>query len=420
MRSARLLAVAVLTAAMFVPGSSATACATSHVGLRWSRFQPPIGDFGPVYLYWVEEPAAGDTSVVLEIRANPDGSCPMPNQPATAQYVVDTPIGTPRPATAGADYDAVLVGNTGPLWDHRGSPNWHTFSVTIHSDLLPEPVVEQARARITFTDGKPEVPQEAPLWIIDSDGLSRASLETGGPYRQEEKFRDVVIPVFRGGDASQPLTVDYSLTGSSSAPATPGEDFSITSPQPLVFGPAERVKLITLSLRADGVPEPLEEATVALATTSVDDPVSATVEIVESAGGVALPVSTLHHPRQGFRYPPDDYRLREIHVFTEKGGGGSVAEAELSIRMNRKDGTCAWLRGKRFRNGSCEQHLWIPSDGQYESDFFYFRMPQLQPSTRKIRNYTAYARATDTSQSVELEMDRRRNANTFEVRPAKK
>jgi hypothetical protein len=423
MKGIARVAVIAAVAGLLVPGPAASACATEHVQLSLSGFPPPIGEFGPLYLYWVEEPAEGDGTVELTIRADPDGSCPTPARPAQAQYTVDTPLGTPRPATAGpADYDAILLGNTGPLWDDRGSPNQHTFPVTIHSDLLIEPVAEQALARITATDGKPMPPQEAPLWIIDSDGLSRASLETGGPYSQEEQYREVVVPVFRAGDASQPLSVDYTVDGSADAPATPGTDFTVTSPQPLEFGVNERVKLITVSLVADGISEPTEEATVSLALPGVDpnDPTSATIELLDSAGGAALPTASLHHPRQGLTYRADDYRLREVHVFTKQGGGGAVAEAKLAIRMNRKNGSCAWLARKRFRNGPCDQTRWISSDGQYEPDFFYFRMRELQPSTGKIRDYTAFAEAIDESGSEDSVMEKGRNANTFEVRAPKK
>ena len=374
-------------------------------------------------LYWVEEPAEGESTVDLTIRATSEGSCPVPNRPAQAQYAVNTPLGLPRPATAGpaGDFDAV-TSNTGPLWDHRGSPNEHAFPVTIRSDLLVEPVVEQARASITATDGKPVAPQEAPVWIVDSDGLSRASLESPGPYPQSELFRDVVVPVFRAGDASQPLSVDYSVAGSSSEPADPAIDLSITSPQPLVFAPGERVQRITMLLRADGVTERTEEATVSLSTPSVDpsDPVSATIQILDSAGGIALPTSTLHHPRQGWRYEADDYRLREIHVFTERGGGGSVTEAELAIRKNLKGGKCAWLAGKRFVAGPCDRTVWISSDGTYEPDFYYFRVKQLQPSRGNVKSYSAFSRATDTSKSSELDMNKGQNANTFKIRTPKK
>jgi Calx-beta domain-containing protein len=421
----RLLVVAALAAALFVPGSSANACATGHLGLRWAAFQPPADDFGPVYLYWVAEPEAGDATVELTIRADPEGSCSTPPQPAHATYSVDTPLGTERGATAAADYDAILAGTTGPLYDHRQPPNEHTLDVTVHPDgPLPEPVVEQALAHIIETDAKPVTPQQAPLWIVDVDGLSRASLESDGPYRQDELYRDIEIPVFRGGDATQGLSVDYSFSGTSAAPATPNEDFTVTSERPLVFGPGERLDFIRLAVRADGVTEPTEEATVAISSPStVDptDPLSATIQIGDSPGGYALPSSRFHHPRQRYTYPADDYRLREIHVFTEKGGGGVVSEAQMAIRMNRKGGSCSWYSGKRrFKKGPCDDPKWVPSDGQYEADFFYFRVPELSPSQGKIRSYTAYSRATDVAQNVEVEMDRGRNSNTFEVKPAEK
>ncbi|MGH2711267.1 MAG: Calx-beta domain-containing protein [Actinomycetota bacterium] len=424
MKARARVAVVAAVAGLLVP-APARACATGHLGLRWAAFQPPGDDFGPVYLYWVEEPASGDSTVELTIRADPEGSCTSPAQPATATYAVEPPpVGTPRSAAPSQDYEAILAGSTGPLYDHRQPPNEHVFDVTVHSDApLPEPVVEQARAHITLTDAKPQIPQDVPLWIVDSDGLSRASLESAGPYQQQELFRDIEIPVFRAGDAGAPLSVDYSFAGSSASPAMPGEDFTVLSPQPLVFGPGERLQFIDLAVRADGMAEPTEEATVVITSPStVDptDPLSATIEIVDSPGGYALPSSRFHHPRQRLRYPPDDYRLREIHVFTEKGGGGVVSEAEIAIRMNRKGGVCSWLTGNKFRKGDCGEPRWIPSDGQYEADFFYFRLRQLSPSKGSIRSYTAYSRAIDVAQNAETEMARGRNANTFEVKTATK
>jgi hypothetical protein len=426
-RAAARVAVIAAVVGLLVPGpaTATSRCeeATNHVGLRWGEFPTLVGEFGPVYLYYAVEPVDGTATTPLAIYTTDIGSCPTPPVPAQATYSVSTPLGASRAATSPADFEA-KSGNTGPLYDHRQEPNKHQFNVTIASDPpIPEPVVEHALAQIVFTDGIPAVPQEVPLYIVDADGLSRASLETAGPYAQQEAFRDVMIPVFRAGDASQQQSVSYTAEGSSDAPATPGTDFTVTSPQPLVFAAGERAKLITLQLQADGVAEPQEQATVTLTNPGVVDPLdpeSATIDLIDTPGGVALPTSTLHHPRQGYRYTPDDYRIREIHVFTERGGGGSVVEAELSIRLNRKNGSCAWLQGKRFRNGSCEETRWIPSDGQYETDFFYFRMSQLPPSVGKIRNYTAFARATDSSKTVEVGLVKGRNSNTFEVTKPKR
>ena len=419
--------IGVVVVALASPGAAAEACAAGHLGLRWTGFPAPIGDFGPAYLYWVVEPASGETTVPMTIRANDEGNCSTPPQPATATYAVDTPPGTDRGASSLPgplqDYETIVAGNTGPLYDHRQPPNQHTFSATVRSDELIETVVEQARARITFTDGIPTHPQNVPLWIIDSDGVSRASLESAGPYRQEERFRDVVIPVFRAGsDISGQLSVGYAIEGTSPAPAD-SDDYVVTSPNPLVFGSNERIKLITLSLRADGVPEGNEQAAITLTTPGPvlpADVVSATLEIIDSAGGYADPVSRLHHPRNKKRYGRNDYRLREIHVFTERGGGGSVVEAEIAIRMNRKGGRCAWLAGRRFRSGPCDEPVWLGSDGRYEADLYYFRLGKLRPTRKKIKSYTAFSRATDTSRNVEFQMESGRNLNTFKVKKPKK
>lgn len=427
----RALALAFAATLLALPAgfpsvSAAATCeaAANHVGLRWGEFPTLVGEFGPVYLYYVVEPADGTATTRLAIYTTDIGSCPTPPVPAQATYSVSTPLGASRAATSPADFEA-RSGNTGPLYDHRQEPNKHQFDITIASDApVPEPVVEQALAEIVLTDGIPADPQVVPLYIVDADGLSRASLETAGPYAQQESFRDVMIPVFRAGDASQPQSVSYTVEGSSDAPATPGTDFTITSPQPLEFAADERAKLITLRLQADGVTEPQEQATVTLdqpGTLLPDDPVSATIDLIDTPGGVAPPMSTLHHPRNRLRYPRDDYRIREIHIFTEKGGGGGVVQVELALRMNRRNGSCAWSKGgKRFARGDCDKPNWFKSDGQYEPDFFYYRPPLLRPSTGKIRNYTMYSRAIDVSENVETDLDPGRNANAFEVRPPKK
>ena len=421
--------LAVLVALLALLGGipSATAagiCQTNHVGLRWGEFPSLIGEFGPVYLYYAVEPTEGTATTRLAIYTTDSGSCPSPPVPAQATYRVATPLGASRAATSPADFQEANS-NTGPLYDHRQPPNQHRFDITIASDPpVPEPVVEHALAEIVVTDGIPDVPQKVPLYVVDADGLSRASLETAGPYAQEEKFREVMIPVFRAGDASQSQSVSYTVEGSSDAPATPGTDFIVTSPQPLEFAADERLKLITLQLRADGVAEPQEQATVTLAqppgTLLPDDPVSATVDVIDTPGGVASPTSTLHHPRNRSRYPQDDFRIREIHIFTEKGGGGAVEQAEVALRMTRKNGSCSWLNGKRFSSGPCNNPDWYDSEGQYEPDFFYSRLRRLPPSTGKIRNYTMYSRAIDLSKGVEGDFDPGRNANTFEVKPPRR
>jgi hypothetical protein len=132
------------------------------------------------------------------------------------------------------------------------------------------------------------------------------------------------------------------------------------------------------------------------------------------------PRSRLHHPRQGRRYSADSYKIREIHIFTTPPAGLQTIGARFALRRNMKNGTCAWLTGKRFRNGPCGEERWLVA-GKYEAEFFSYRLRRdLRPSTGRIRNYTAFSRALDSAGRFEVALVKGRNANTFEVRPPKR
>jgi hypothetical protein len=54
--------------------------------------------------------------------------------------------------------------------------------------------------------------------------------------------------------------------------------------------------------------------------------------------------------------------------------------------------------------------------GVYEPDFFFIRMPALQPSRGTIETYTAFSRATDGAGNKEQRFEKGRNANTFDIK----
>ncbi len=407
----------VLTAVPAVRASEA--CASGHLGVRWGGFPQVIGNLGPHFFYVAPE-QTGNTSITV-VSVGDDCS----GVPVTAQYqVVAPPAGTPRPASGaavGGDFQP-KGGTTQPLYSPaHGSPTQHGDTVTILDDFPAEveAVAEQARAEITTATGYKAIPSVVPLYIIDDDGGVRPSLE-GTAYDTHEARGTATIPVFRGGPAGSPASFGYSVTGSSAAPATDGQDFVITSPQPLAFAANEVVKLITLKIVDDGPGEPTEQVTVTLTDPSAVDPKAATLNIVDKGQAFGSPPeSTLHHPNNKKKYKTISYRLREIHIFTKDSDPVGVVAAEFGLRQNVRGGKCAWWTGKRFKKGGCGDEEWLPTS-LYQQDFYLYKLDALRPSTGRIKNYTAFSRAIDADGNVESAFGVGRNENNFEVKKTKR
>ena len=129
------------------------------------------------------------------------------------------------------------------------------------------------------------------------------------------------------------------------------------------------------------------------------------------------PTSRFHHPKHRDVYQHEDYRIRELHVYAgDNHGGQGVGRAEVALRRTSKKGTCAWWDGQRFQPGDCAQPRWHQMQTYQEGYFYYYRIPALRPSMKtKIREYTAFARATDRAGNVEQSFQDGRNVNTFEI-----
>lgn len=324
-------------------------------------------------------------------------------------------------ATGAVDYVPVS-GQTPPLNDEAHpedspAPTFVDVDVPILNDG-DEPVVESSRISLSVPTGAAlSEPSAAPLYIVDDDGGTRVGLDSY-PYAQSETVSGVEVPVFRAGtDVSGSTTLSYSLAPGPQSPATSGQDFQGT-PGSVTFQPTERWKLIPLTILEDGVAEPPESIQITIQGAGVVSTASTTtVTIVDNEEGIA-PTSRLHHPRHRWRYPYNDYRLREIHVFTkdELGGSGVVA-VELALRRKLLSGKCGWWNGKRFRAGDCSEKLWRRMKVYEPGYFYYARMKAIGSSIgTNVMNYTAYARAIDGAGNVESLLKLRRNRNTFEVK----
>ena len=416
MRLSARVAVIAAVAGFLVPAPAATACASGHLGVRWASFQQPLNDLGPVFFYQSAEPATTSNVQITVLGVGDD--CTVPAQPIFATYQVTSDPVAPRGANA-ADFTSIPPRTTGPLYGTHGpGEREHTDSVPLLADAVPENVIERATATITEATGRKEVPSKVPIYIVDDDGGDRVSFESAGPYERSETYGVIPVPVFRAGPAAEASTYSIQAAGSSAAPATP-DDYAV--PGTVSFGPGDRVKLVDVNIVNDGRFEPPEELTLTLTapgTVLPDDPVAATVRILDSVGSSGLE-SRLHHPGQRRDYPASDFRIREVHIFTVAGQGAPVTSAQFALRKNLRGGSCEWWTGKRFKERDCQNERWLDT-GRYEPDFFYIRIDELAPSEGKIKNYTAFSRAQNQTGQIESFLEKGRNENTFEVKPAKK
>jgi hypothetical protein len=265
-------------------------------------------------------------------------------------------------------------------------------------------------------------PSTAPIHVIDLDGDNRATLEpalTGGPVAyQQTEFGSILIPVFWAGPG--PVgSVGYTIEPDPARPATPGEDFTVASPNPLPI-PPERVGFIRIDIVGDKLGEGDESVIITLQPGSgytIAEPSSTTFTIIDNEENV-LPVSRFHHPRNKWKYNKADYRIREFHIFATDEGGSGVVAAEMALRRNLVNGKCAWKAKKGWQKKDCQNKTWLPTRYDDVGELFYYRMKQLKASVKtKIKNYTAFGRAIDGAGNVEKEFTKKRNMNTFEIRP---
>jgi hypothetical protein len=330
---------------------------------------------------------------------------------ATAEY-----WDVPGTATEPADY-SLPPGRTPPVCevgcDPGGNPVEETISFSV-GDSAVEPVTE----RLTIVLSNPlggtiEEPSRSPFVIVDDEGPTRVAFDELA-YSRNETNDTLALPVWLAGTASG-ASVPFTVGPGPGSGATPTADFSVKTPSPLLFAPGERMKLITLSIVNDQFKE--AEETVKIDLQGAVSPASKVVSIQDNEEGVA-PRSKLHHPRHKWRYPYNDFRIREIHVFTNDDPGGSgVVKVELALRRRMQSGKCGWWNGKRFRGGDCSDLMWHPTKVYEAGNFYYYRVKALPSSIgTRVRNYTAFARAIDGAGNVESLLQAKRNRNTFEVK----
>ncbi|MGH2682111.1 MAG: Calx-beta domain-containing protein [Actinomycetota bacterium] len=249
---------------------------------------------------------------------------------------------------------------------------------------------------------------------------------TAVTYSRSETFPSIRIPVFRAGPAAGTTSVTYTL-GAPSDTATLGVDYTDASltPGTLSFGDGERVKAIPISIQNDQQTEGSEIFQVALTGAQAVDPKTTTVTIIDNDSDDIAPKSWFHHPRHGRTYRHGDYRLREMHVFFSDEGGSEVVSVEMALRKKRLNGSCAWWVSGGWQGGPCSSKRWMPMKFDFDLYLKRFRKALAPSVGTKIRNYTAWCRATDGAGNVQTSFlhDRKGtrakgdgNWSTFEVK----
>lgn len=395
-----LAALAAILTFAFTLGEAA-ACADKHIQANLDVF-PAEAVSRP--LYWAAE-GDGQTSFTIRVfGTNCDGT--------TVRVGYAGQDGTAQTAT---DYSLVpgnVVVVNGPGHSDRASRE-----VQITNDVVPElpSAVELAEVVLNDVDNARLVPPtNAALVIVDDDGPTSRFSVAEGSYEEMEGSANGGVPVFRGGSASAAATVSYAVSPGN---ATAGQDYEAAASGTLTFAPNDRAETIPITVLDDAERESAETLNVSISGPGVEGTTSVPFTITDNEESIP-PTSSLHHPNQGKRYRASHYLIREIHIFTQDTGGAGVVAAEFALRRNMKDKSCAWWSGKRFRKGDCDKERWLGT-GMYETDFFYIRLKELQPSTGSIRNYTAYSQAIDGAKNVESTFEVGRNANTFEIRKPK-
>jgi hypothetical protein len=353
--------------------------------------------------FLVTEPSGSGTFTIVRIGHG--------TMRGTVDY--ETSDGT---AAAGSDYTATSGTKSLVAPDDAAE-----IFVPIVNDSVEE-VPETVNISLSHASGAPGMilrfPFTGTMTIIDDDGSSRISFATA-IYSNFEHRSGVEVAIIRSGDASAPASVSFAT---SDGTAVAGEDYEQIPATVIEFAAGERLKRQRITFMNDRVAEDPEELTVSLfdATGAAPaEPSNAQIEILDDDSGssdTTPPVTNIHRPMHGAKYKRSSPYAKELHVSPGDEGSG-LSKVELSLRMKRRNGRCAWYTGSRFRSGNCSKKKWVRLKTKL---FIVYRLDKrLKPATKKtgIKNYTAFARATDKAGNVERKFEAGRNRMTYRIIP---
>jgi hypothetical protein len=393
----------------------ASACLSGHGGVLLAGFP---ADVGSLFYAALEGQATNAT-----VRVTPGCFHLGEIARVQAQYRAD-------PGTATADDYNVPPGQTPTICadidsvpEACGDPPHWLVSLPMNTDVASEDAVERFTFRLTGrvlipgstgAFGPPlSIPSAASVYVIDTNGAPRVTLEPGVSYSRSESYPVIRIPVFfAGGAGAAPFTVQPGAQN----PATPGEDFQVVGSS---VSPAAGVGYITINIMNDKLGEGPETLTISLNGGVQQASTTLTIEDNEESN---KPSSRFHHPRQGWRYKKSDYRIREVHIFTQDNPGGSgVTATQFALRRNMKNKDCFWLTRGGWKKQDCNNREWLGTQWDPIGELWRYRLKQLKSSVgTKIKDYTAFGRAIDGAGNVESDFVKKRNANTFEIKRSRR
>jgi hypothetical protein len=319
-------------------------------------------------------------------------------------------------AVEGADY-SMPPGRTQNVCE-TGCPKEQTVPFQIINDAA-EAVAESFTVTLSNPlGGSLDPPSNAPFVLVDGDAPSRVAFDDVA-YFQSESYSTLALPVWRAGPLGGTIPVPYTVGPGPGSPAAANDDYSVTSSNPLVFGPTDRVLLVTLAIVNDTFSE--GDETVSIELQGSAPPNIKTVGILDNEENTA-PTSRIHHPRHKWRYKKGDYRIREVHVFSHDNPQGSgVVATEFALRRNLLNGNCVWLTKSGWQRKDCQNRAWLDATYDDTGQLWRVRLKQLKSSVgTRIKNYTAYSRAIDGAANVESDFKEKRNANTFEIKRSRR
>ena len=391
-------------------------------------FTSPL--WAPTYFY---AGAEGETAVAT-VSVRP-GDCVPGGVSGRGTYVTENAT-----ALAGTDYTSAsgqtpLLCNdldSNPEYCPLDRPRWERVSLPLLNDSVTEAALESFRFKITSGTVGVDIPSNAPVYTIDTDGPQRFSLEpntTGsGPVAYERgEFSSgsaISLPIFRAGPASGVATVSLTTAGDGVHPATPGQDYEV--PPTVAFADGQRLAWAAISIDNDTIDEENETLRLSLTNPGEGELVSSTtVTLLDNdtegppTPEEGAPPGRLHHPREGLKYPQNYPYVREIHIFTQAYEDEfPVFRAELALRKSLKNGSCRWWNGNSFVAGNCEEVRWFGGLQKPSEDYFRYRMKEKLPlsvgQSSKVRDYMMWGRWWDQA-GRESKLRVGRNLSRFEI-----
>jgi hypothetical protein len=149
------------------------------------------------------------------------------------------------------------------------------------------------------------------------------------------------------------------------------------------------------------------------------EPASTVIEIDDLSKDGLPPVSRFLQPKNGVIYRWRDERLAELKSSATDEGVKSIGKVEIALQRKLTNGKCAWHNGTKFgaAGSNCGTKKWLPMTYRPTADLYFIKMETLASSVKtKVKNYSAWTRATDAVGNIETTFTRGRNLSTFEVK----